>query len=113
MVLLYLALIVLAAAIMYLFATQIVDPIVRGIKIFPAFRKTKLSDEVVETLNKVHLMKEKSDNLKQLAELAAQHSVYQKSIETFEAKIKATATATEVKAEEVKAEEVNQKSNKE
>jgi hypothetical protein len=106
MILLYLLGLILVLAIFYVVATQVGIPIINGTKIFPMFRKNVLADEVVVVLDKVRLMREKSLNMEQLADLLEKQVQFQKHIEELQAKIKATEVP-EVKTE------VNQTTNKE
>ena len=78
----FLNVLILAAVVLwiYLMISQILLPISRGTRIFPAFRKDPLTEKVDATRDLVGTLKEQNANLDELQRLLKQRAELEKRI---------------------------------
>ena len=81
-----------AAAALYIVITQIMMPALYGTRLFPAFRKDPLEDEVIKAKFEVDTLEDRVENLEDLVDLTKTKSRLERELEEASAELKAVDT---------------------
>lgn len=77
------------AAALYILVTQIMMPALYGTRLFPAFRKDPLEDEVIQAKFEVDTLEDRVDNLEDLVDLTKTKSRLKRELDQASAELKA------------------------